>query len=50
MTKSSIRAVPKQAGASRWVTRLGRFLEGVLGDVEAPDIMQEAMHLDPKHR
>ena len=50
MTKSNIRAVRKQAGASRWAIRLGRFMEGALANVEAHDVTQETMHLDPELR
>ena len=46
MTRKDIRAIRKQAGASRWAIRLGGLLEGILGEAGDLDADVAGMELD----
>jgi hypothetical protein len=46
MTKQNIRAVRKQAGASRWAIRLGRLLENIIMDTDDRESNGAGMDVD----
>ena len=46
MTKQNIRAVQKQAGASRWAIRLGRLLESIIVDTDEREVNSAGMDVD----
>ena len=46
MTKQNIRAVRKQARASRWAIRLGRLLESIIVDTDDREVNSAGMDVD----